>query len=143
MTVECSLACMKDACRVGYGEIISDASISDFRKLMLLELHQRKLHPIPPEGILPAEQYYAVDYVETYYIGHVLSQADSFVRFKFLHRVGAKSFDWPSRVTLMICTSLACFMAPSPWTVLAHLLFQNSKTLKKRFKEIKKQRKSH
>ena len=43
MTVECSLACMQDACRVGYGEIISDASISDFRKLMLLELHQRKL----------------------------------------------------------------------------------------------------
>ena len=34
---------MQDACRVGYGEIISDASISDFRKLMLLELHQRKL----------------------------------------------------------------------------------------------------
>ena len=25
------------------------------------------------------------------------SQADSFVRFKFLHRVGAKSFDWPRR----------------------------------------------
>ena len=98
--------------------------------------------PIPPEGILP-EQCYAVEYVETYYIGHVLSQADSFVRFKFLHQVGAKSFDWPSRVTLMICTSLACFMAPSPWTVLAHLLFQNSETLKKRFKEIKKQRKSH
>ena len=69
MTVECSLACMQDACRVGYGEIISDASISDFRKPMLLELHQRKLHSIPPEGILP-EQYYAVEYVETYYIGH-------------------------------------------------------------------------
>ena len=60
---------------------------------MLLELHQRKLHPIPPEGILPAEQYYAVEYVETYYIGHALTEADSFVRFKFLHRVGAKSFD--------------------------------------------------
>ena len=43
MTMECSLACMQDACRVGYGEIIGDASISDFRKLMLLELHQRKL----------------------------------------------------------------------------------------------------
>ena len=92
MTVERSLACMQDACRVGYREIISDASISDFRKLMLLELHQRKLHSIPPEGILP-EQYYAVEYVETYYIGQIaLSQADSFVRFKFLHQVGAKSF---------------------------------------------------
>ena len=61
--------CLYDACRVGYGEIISDANISDFRKPMLLELHQRKLHSIPPEGILP-EQYYAVEYVETYYIGH-------------------------------------------------------------------------
>ena len=97
MTVECSLACMQDACRVGYGEIISDASISDIRKLMQLELYQRKLHPVPPEGILPAEQYYAVEYVETYYIRHALSQADSFVRFKFLHRVVTKSFDWPSR----------------------------------------------
>ena len=51
---------------------------------------------IPPAGILP-EQYHAVEYVETYYIGHALSQADSFVRFKFLLRVGAKSFDWPSQ----------------------------------------------
>ncbi|CAH3182891.1 unnamed protein product, partial [Porites lobata] len=89
--------CLYARCLVCYGEMISDATISDFRKLMLLELHQRKLHPIPPEGILPAEQYYAVEYLEIYYIGHALSQADSFVRFKFLQRVGAKSFDWPSR----------------------------------------------
>ena len=47
--------------------------------------------------LIIAEQYYAVEYVENYYIGRALSQADSFVRFKFLHQVGAKSFDWPSR----------------------------------------------
>ena len=35
--------CLYARCLVGYGEMISDASISDFRKLMLLELHQRKL----------------------------------------------------------------------------------------------------
>ena len=35
--------------------------------------------------------------MENYYIGHALSQADSFVRFKFLHQVGIKSFDCPSQ----------------------------------------------
>ena len=71
----------------------------------------------------------AVEYVENYYIGRALSQADSFVRFKFLHRVGAKS--------LMMFTSLVCFMAPSPQRVLAHLLFQNSKTLKNCLKKLR------
>ena len=98
MTVECSLACMQDACRVGYGEIISDASISDFRKLMLLELHQRKLLWPNPTRRHPT---WAV--LCCWICGNLLhwtcahSQADSFIRFKFLHRVGAKSFDWPSR----------------------------------------------
>ena len=53
--------CLYSKCLVGHCEMISDASISNFRKLMLLELYERKLHPIPPE------QYYAVEYVENYY----------------------------------------------------------------------------
>ena len=125
ITVECSLACMQGAWLVMV-EMISHASISGFMKLMLLELHERKLHQIPPEGILP-EQYYAVEYVENYYIGRALSQADSFVKFKFLHRVGVKSFDWP-RWDDLDDVHISCVLwAPSPWRMLAHLLSKTAK----------------
>lgn len=70
-------ACLYARCLVGYSEMISETSISDFRKLMLLELHESKLHPVPPEGIQP-ERYYAVEYVENCYIGQALNQADGF-----------------------------------------------------------------
>lgn len=106
---------------VGHGEIISDASISGFMKLMLLELHERNLHQIPPGGMLP-EQYYAVEYVENYYIGRA-------VKFKFLNRVGVKSFDWPRWMTLMMFT-LVCFMGTVTLENAGPFAVQNSKTLK-------------
>ena len=112
---------------------------------MLLELHQRKLHPIPPEGILPAEQYYAVEYVETYYIGNAQSQADSFVnvRFKFLHRVGAKSFDWPSRDNVDDVHMFCVFYGPVTLESAGPFAVPKQQNIEKRFKESKKQRKSH
>ena len=131
--------CLYARCLVGYGEMICDASISDFRKLMLLELHQRKLHPIPPEDILP-EQCYAVEYVENYYIGRALSQADSFVRFKSLHRVSAKSFDWPSRDDVDDVHISCVFYSPVTLESAGSFAvpnFQNSKTLKKCLKKLK------
>ena len=98
--------------------------------------------PIPPEGILP-EQYYAVEYVETYYIGHALSQADSFVRFKFLHRVGAKSFDWPRRDDVDDVHISCVFYGPVTLESAGPFAVPKQQNIEKMFKEIKKQRKSH
>ena len=42
-------------------------------------------------------EYYAVDYIKNYYFGRVIDKNDSFVQFKFLHRVGATTYHWPRR----------------------------------------------
>lgn len=63
---------------------------------MIQELHQKSLCPIPPPTIQPGE-YYAVDYVKTYYFGRVMKKSGSFVEFKFLHRNSASTFHWPRR----------------------------------------------
>ena len=127
--------CLFERCLGGYGEMISNASISDFMKLMLLELHQRKLHPIPPEDILP-EQYYAFEYVENYYIGRALSQAESFVRFKFLHRVGAKSFHWPSRDDVDDVHISCVYYGPVTLESAGPFAVPKQQNIEKMFKEI-------
>ena len=58
-----------------------------------MELHDTVLHSIPPMGLLPGD-YYAVDYVKNYYFGRALDASWPFVKFKFLHKVGANTFDW-------------------------------------------------
>ena len=44
-------------------------------------------------GFVPGD-YYPVDYVKKYYFGRVLDGTGPFVKFKFLHKVGANRFDW-------------------------------------------------
>ena len=72
----------------------------------------------------------AVEYVENYYIGRALSQADSFVRFKFLHRVGAKS--------LMMFTSRV-FYGPVTLESAGPFAVPKQQNIEKMFKEIKSQ----
>lgn len=129
------ITCLYARCLVGHGEMISDARMSDFRKLMLLELHERKLHPIPPE------QYCAVEYVENYY--NWLSQANSFVKFKFLHGVGAKAFDWPSRDDLDDVHISCLFYGPVTMESAGPFAVPKQQNIEKMFKEIKKQRQFH
>ena len=52
-------------CLVSKGLMIKQVDIPDFRKSMILELHEKKLTPIPAEPIKPNE-YYAVDYINNY-----------------------------------------------------------------------------
>ena len=63
---------------------------------LILELHDKALHCIPPKRILPGD-YYAVDYVKNYYFGRVLEASKSSVKFKFLQKVGTSTFDWHKR----------------------------------------------
>lgn len=76
--------------------MIKPQDIPDFRKHMIIELHEKKLSPIPPEPIR-VDEYYAVDYISIYYFGRVLEpcSSDGFVKFKFLHSAGANKHDWP------------------------------------------------
>lgn len=73
--------------------------IPDFRKHMIMEL--QVLLPAAPTSI-EKDSYYAVDYVNKYYLGRALSGSNDspFITFKFLHRIqstAAKKFGWPRR----------------------------------------------
>ena len=75
--------------------MIPKTEVLAYRQLMIQELHQKSLCPIPPT-IQPGE-YYAVDHVKTYYFGRVMKKSGSFVEFKFLHRNSATTFHWSRR----------------------------------------------
>ena len=81
----------------------------------------------------------AVEYVENYYIGRALSQADSFVRFKFLHRVGAKSFDWPSRDDVDDVHISCVFYGPVTLESAGPFAVPKQQNIDEVFKEIKSQ----
>ena len=64
-----------------------------FRKQRITELHNQMIDgPFLPE--VQTEQYYAVDYINRYYVGRVLSIDGSFCLMKFLH-CGSKIYSWP------------------------------------------------
>ena len=64
-----------------------------FRKQMITELHKQMIDgPFLP-GV-QTEQYYAVDYINRYYVGRALSIDGSFCLMKFLH-CGSKIYSWP------------------------------------------------
>ena len=80
-------------CLIDKSTFVEMASINDFRKHMVAELHKQCLIAISP-NIIPG-QYYAVDYVNKFYIGRALEADDKVTKFKFLHSAGANKFDWP------------------------------------------------
>lgn len=64
---------------------------------MILELHEKKLNPIPAEPIKP-DKYYAVDDINNYYFGRVLEvKSNGFIKFKFWHSAGRNKRDWSRR----------------------------------------------
>lgn len=89
--------CLFARCLATRCVMITQPHIPAYRKLMIQELHQKKLSPLPPMPIQQGE-YYAVDYVKNFYIGRVLDVTDQdCVQFKFLYKVGATTFHWPRR----------------------------------------------
>ena len=89
--------CLYARCLVSKGLMIKQYNIPDFRKHMILELHEKKLNPIPADPT-KVDEYYAVDYINKYYFGRVLEvKSNAFIKFKFLHGIGPNKFDWPRR----------------------------------------------
>jgi len=96
-TYDCGIfSCLYARCVATRSVMIPKTEVLAYRQLMIQELHQKSLCPIPPPTIQPGE-YYAVDYVKTYYFGRVMKKSGSFVEFKFLHRNSASTFHWPRR----------------------------------------------
>ena len=89
-------------------------SILQFRKCMILELHQKEIFTMPLEDI-ECENYYAVEYETKFYIGRTTRVIEDKVEFKFLHQV-VKTFKWPLRDDNDIVYKRRVFFGP---TVLA------------------------
>ena len=99
-------------CLFGEGVMLSDEqSISDFRKHTLLELHSQS------SFCFEKGSYYAVDYVNNYFIGRALSAPDTrnFAEFKFFHRIkttNVKRFKWPNHDDIDCVHSSCKFYGP-------------------------------
>ena len=76
--------CLYARCLATKCLMITQPHIPAYRKLMIKELHQKKLSPLPPTPVQKGE-YYAVDYVKNFYTGRVLDVTKDCVQFKFLH----------------------------------------------------------
>lgn len=129
LTHDCRIfTCLYTRCLATRCSMIRQTSIPAYRQLMIQELHQKKLSPIPPPPIQPGE-YYSVDHVKNYYFGRVLDSVDSFVQFKFLHRVGATNYHWPRRDNVDKCTNQMSFLVLLLFQVslVGHFKFQSSK----------------
>ena len=113
---------------VSKGSMIDVSSMYSFRQLMLLDLHQRRLHSLPSEGI-QLEQDYAVDYVSNYYIGRVVHQNSDLVTVKFLHRTGTSHFNWPKTDDIEEFTFLAFSMDPYTSRILVLFMYHSRKRL--------------
>ena len=91
-TYDCGIfTCQYARCLATTCQMIPKTEVPTYRLLMIQELYQKRLCPIPPPTIQPG-QYYAVDYIKNYCFGRVIDKNDSFVQFKFLHRVDATTY---------------------------------------------------
>ena len=92
--------------------MIQEACIPQLRQCILFSLHRGILHEIPLPAIV-IEEYYAVDYLNTFYIGRELSIANQFVKFKFLHKYLINTFS-QGGMTLTVCMCLVFFWSSCP-----------------------------
>ena len=133
--------CLYASCLVNQGKMIDDLSIHSFRKLILLDLHQRSLHPLTSKGV-QLEHYYAVDYVSNYYIRRVLMvNNQDIATVKFLHRVGASRFDWPKSHDVDEVHVSCLFYGPIELKTAGPFEVPQRKEIEKLFKMIKKEKK--
>ena len=114
-------------CLVAEGVMLSDEqSISDFREHMLLELHSQSLIPVSSATYhIKKGSFYAIDYVNNYYISRALNAPDTrnFAEFKFLHQIrktNIKRFEWPNHDDIDCVHSSCIFYGPlnlraRPW----------------------------
>ena len=107
---------------------------------LILELHSQTLLE-PSLSNSEKDKYYAVDYVNNYYIGRAVSAPTErqFTLTKFLHKIQQteiKSFGCQSVMILTMYIAHVCSMALLSWKVMAHLkflIFRNWKLFSNQF----------
>ena len=123
--------------------LIVPDSLPDAWLMMIAELHLHQLGGIPPQELQP-ESYYALDYINKFYIGRLLAIRDGVLHFKFLHSnqcTGSMEFYWPRRDDMDTVSPYCVFYGPvnlngnGPFTV------NNLKLIVNLFYFIKRQRK--
>jgi len=130
--------CLFARCLALGAKMLMQPNISAYRKYMVLELQEEMLHPIPPSNSAICGNYYAVDYVDKFYIGRALEAHDNqFVEFKFLHKTGAVTFDWPRRDDVECIHSSCIFFGPIKLQGVGPFYVHKLSLIEKIFKNIK------
>jgi len=115
--------------------MLTQRNIVDFRKEMIRELHDDVLYPFSCNEIKP-EEYYAVAYVNNYYIGRVLEVNRDILL--FLHKVGFDTFNWPGHDDVDQCHRSCVFFGPVSLLQNGPFKVGSQPVIEKLFKIIKK-----
>ena len=124
--------------------VVSSSSIQNFRKHMILELHEKEVLCFDGPAITEG-QYYAVEYQKSFYFGRALnsSQDDSQIEFKFLHSTGARVFDWPVRDDIETCHMSCVFYGPITIVGVSPFVLPQLTEVEQVYQHIRKSRKKH
>jgi hypothetical protein len=142
-TYDCGVFVCLYARALAFGDpLVISNTMPDFRQLMIAELHKKQLLQIPPPG-LQLELYYAVDYIDKFYIGRLISLENGMLKFKFLHSsqiTGSIKFYWPRRDDIDTVNQYCCFYGPINLNGCGPFTVDNFKEVEKVFHFIKKLR---
>ena len=120
-----AFVCLYARCLLLASPSVAKQSITAFRKVMIVELHEQQIYDLDSPTIVEG-RYYAVDYKRLFYFGRVIKCGGPQVTFKFLYSVSASSFDWPKRDDIYTCPQSSVFYGPvtivgvGPFTVPQH-----------------------
>ena len=103
--------CLYARCLLLASPYVAKQSMTAFRKVMIVELHEQQIYDLDSPAIVEGS-YYAVDYNRLFYFGRVIKCAGSQVTFKFLYYVSASSFDWPKPDDIYTCPQSSVFYGP-------------------------------
>lgn len=78
---------------------------------MAIELHNEALADFNEPDVEIGE-WYAVEYLKSFFFGKALLWENSCIEFKFLHAVWARIFDWPRRHDTDKCHKLCILYGP-------------------------------
>jgi len=91
--------------------LIYNVDMPEVRKSIIHDLHVQSVSQVPSPGI-EVGLYYAVDYINQFYYGRVISINDNMVTVKFLHATSSSTFDWPRRDDVETLHASSVFYGP-------------------------------
>ena len=135
--------CLYARCLTAKSPMCTSDSICNFRKHLLLELHNCKLQEfVEPHPNM--QKYYAVEYQQRFYFGRTIHRDDSTATFKFLHSIpGSGVFDWPRPDDIDQCHLSTIFYGPLSISGNSPFNFPKASEVHQVYTNIKKTRNTH